>query len=72
VTLSVSLEESELLAFASTQAALSLVLRGEGDLEIVRDVPEKSIEDVWNVEKRNALQFQKNAHRGAIERLRAR
>ena len=72
VTLSVSLEEGELLAYASTQASLSLVLRGAGDLEIIRDVPEKSIDDIRDAGKRNDLQSKKSGAPSAIERLRAR
>ena len=69
-TLSVGLEESELLALASQQGELSLVLRGRLDLETVRDVPEKGMDDIWEAEKRNELQ-QKPRRRPAagIERL---
>lgn len=72
VTMSVGLEEAELLAFASSQGSLSLVLRGRQDLEVVRDVPEKGMEDVWEAERRNALQDKARPERRAIERLRAR
>ncbi len=72
VTLSVGLEESELLAFATTQGTLSLVLRGNQDLDVVRDVPEKGMEDVWEAERRNALQERPRGERRAIERLKAR
>lgn len=72
VTMSVALEEAELLAFASKQGTLSLVLRGDQDLTVVKDVPEKGMEDVWEAERRNALQQVPRAQKRAIERLRAR
>ena len=71
VTLSVGMEESQLLAFATTQGSLSLVLRGHQDLEIMRDVPEKGMDDVWEAERRNSLQDRSRRPAG-IERLQAR
>jgi pilus assembly protein CpaB len=69
-TLSVGLEEAELLAFATTLGSLSLVLRGEQDLTRVRDVPEKGIADVWEAERRNALQSRsRGGSEPGIERL---
>jgi pilus assembly protein CpaB len=72
VTMSVGLEEAELLAFASTQGTLSLVLRGGQDLAVVRDVPEKGMEDVWEAERRNALQQESRTEKRSIERLQVR
>ena len=72
VSLSVGLEESELLAFASTLGSLSLVLRGYQDLEVVRDVPEKGMDDVWEAERRNALQERPRNGAKPIERLKVR
>ncbi|MDD5306914.1 MAG: Flp pilus assembly protein CpaB [Deltaproteobacteria bacterium] len=72
VTLSVSLEQAELLSFASTQGSLSLVLRGYQDLEVVEDVPEKGQTDVWEAERRTSLQRAKGARAPAIERLKVR
>jgi pilus assembly protein CpaB len=71
VTLSVGMEESQLLAFATTQGSLSLVLRGQQDLEILRDVPEKGMDDVWEAERRSALQ-ERSRRPAGIERLQAR
>lgn len=71
VTLSVGIEESQLLAFATTQGSLSLVLRGHQDLEILRDVPEKGMDDVWEAERRNSLQ-ERSRRPAGIERLQAR
>ena len=65
-------EESELLAFASTLGSLSLVLRGYQDLEVVRDVPEKGMDDVWEAERRNALQERPGNGSKPIERLKVR
>ena len=72
VSLSVGLEESELLAFASSLGSLSLVLRGYQDLEVVRDVPEKGMDDVWEAERRNALQERPGNGAKPIERLKVR
>ena len=71
-TLSVGLEESELLAFAASTGRLALVLRGFQDLEIMRDVPEKGMNDVWEAERRNSLQKKGRGAPAAIERLKAR
>ncbi len=73
VTLSVGLEEAELLSLATTQGKLSLVLRGRQDLSVIHDVPEKGMDDLWQAERRNALQAKSSATKGlGIERLRAR
>ncbi|MCP4601997.1 MAG: Flp pilus assembly protein CpaB [Proteobacteria bacterium] len=74
VTLSVGLEEAELLCLATTQGKLSLILRGRQDLTVVRDIPEKSMDDVWEAERRNALQEKPRRQRldPGIERLKAR
>lgn len=72
VTLSVGLEEAEVLALATTSGKLSIVLRGRQDLSIVHDVPEKKMEDVWNADRRAALQTtNKSKTIQGIERLRA-
>jgi pilus assembly protein CpaB len=70
--LSVTLEQAELLSFASTQGSLSLVLRGDQDLEVVEDVPEKGQADVWEAERRTSLQRAPGARSAAIERLKVR
>lgn len=69
VTLSVGLEEAEILSLATTQGSLSLVLRGYDDLEVVSDVPEKGMADVWEAERRNALQKKPQPSISGIERL---
>jgi len=70
VTLSVGLEEAELLSYSSKTGTLSLVLRGYRDLMIVGDVPEKGMEDVWEAEKRNRLQSSERKKPTQIERIR--
>ncbi len=73
VTLSVGLEEAELLSLATTQGKLSLVLRGRQDLSVVHDVPEKGMADLWEAERRNALQAKPPTSNAlGIERLKAR
>lgn len=70
VTLSVGLEEAELLSYASKTGTLSLVLRGYRDLRVVGDVPEKGIDDVWDAERRNVLQAKERGSSQRIERIR--
>jgi pilus assembly protein CpaB len=60
VTLSVGLEEAEILSLATTKGTLSLVLRGHQDLSVVRDVPEKRMTDIWESGKRSAMQTKSN------------
>jgi pilus assembly protein CpaB len=69
VTLSVGLEQAELLSYASKEGTLSLVLRGYRDLRIVDDVPEKGIDDVWEADRRNAIQSGTRAKVKQIERI---
>ncbi|MCP4198836.1 MAG: Flp pilus assembly protein CpaB [Proteobacteria bacterium] len=74
VTLSVGLEEAEILSLATTKGTLSLVLRGHQDLSIVRNVPEKRMADIWEAGKRNAVQAQKAVKTKplTIERIKVR
>jgi pilus assembly protein CpaB len=74
VTLSVKIEEAELLSLAKTQGILSLVLRGHQDLAIVQDIPEKKMEDIWRADRRNALHQSSETPlaRPGIERLKVR
>lgn len=67
VTLAVSLEEAELLAFAKDRGELGTVLRHEDDVATVEDVPEKSMADIFEPARRVRLQAK---HRD-IEVLRA-
>ena len=72
VTLSVGLEEAQLLSLAATQGILSLVLRGYQDLTVLRDVPEKEMADVWEADRRNALNARSADQAVPIERLQPR
>ncbi|MEK6609052.1 MAG: Flp pilus assembly protein CpaB [Myxococcota bacterium] len=67
ITIAVDLEEAELLAFGSTRGDLHVVLRHDEDVQIVENVPEKSLADLFEVEKRAQLM---SRHR-TIEALRA-
>jgi pilus assembly protein CpaB len=69
VTLSVGIEEAELLSLAMTRGTLSLALRGHQDLTIVSDVPEKKMTDIWDAERRNAVQQRTDGNPNGIERL---
>jgi pilus assembly protein CpaB len=60
VTLSVGLEEAEILSLATTKGTLSLALRGHQDLSVVRDVPEKGMDDIRESSRRNAMQARKD------------
>jgi pilus assembly protein CpaB len=66
LTLSVDLEEAELLHFAAGRGVLGIALRARDDLELVSDPPEKSFRDVLEAQTRAAL-----VQRLARKRLRA-
>jgi pilus assembly protein CpaB len=74
VTLSVGLEEAEILSLATTKGTLSLVLRGHQDLSVVRDIPEKRMADIWESGRRNAVQIKNTATKTPpkIERIKVR
>jgi pilus assembly protein CpaB len=72
VTLSVGLEEAELLALSTKQGTLSLALRGRQDLRVVQGVPEVGMADVWESERRQALQRKAVSKATTIERIQAR
>jgi pilus assembly protein CpaB len=67
VTLGVTLEQSELLSFASQSGSLSVVLRGHQDLSITRNVPPVGAAEIFVSKKLNAIQ--KRKHSDTIERL---
>jgi pilus assembly protein CpaB len=56
VTLGVTVEQSEVLAFAAEQGDLTLTLRHPDDITIVDDLPETSLANVMRPEQRAALQ----------------
>jgi pilus assembly protein CpaB len=72
VTLSVGLEEAELLSLSSRQGTLSLALRGHQDLEIINGVPEVSTKDIWERDRLSDIQKKKVDPLKPIERIRVR
>ena len=65
VTVALTLEEAELVAFALGRGQVQVVLRHARDHAVVERVPEKSFADIFEVERRAAL-----AGRRTIEQLR--
>jgi pilus assembly protein CpaB len=55
ITLSVDLEEAELLAFSVQRGPITVVLRAQDDLETVEDIPDKNFGDIFEVQKRAAF-----------------
>jgi pilus assembly protein CpaB len=72
VTLSVGLQEAELLSLSSKQGTLSLALRGHQDLEVVNGVPEVAMKDIWERERQPSAPVKTSAPIKAIERIRKR
>ena len=68
VTLSVTIEQSELLSFAGELGTLSLVLRGYSDLAVTEAIPKKGYDDLFSAAPNSAIPRDKlsPAH---IERL---
>lgn len=56
VTLSASVEQSQLLAFASERGRLTLVLRNPDDIEVLEDLPETSTADIIEPARRERVQ----------------
>jgi len=72
VTLSVGVEQGELLAFASSLGSLSLVLRSYSDMEVIKDIPEIGEADILDSLKRQALHSPSAGADGPIEQLKVR
>ena len=68
VTLSVTVEQSELLSFAGGLGSLSLVLRGYSDLAVIDGIPEKGYDDIFAPPKVDGNKS-KASRDEAIERL---
>jgi pilus assembly protein CpaB len=60
VTLSVTLEEAELITFAQQKTRLSLVLRNADDAETLEDLPEVNFDKIFQPEERKRIQDQRN------------
>ena len=54
ITLSVTLEQAQVLALAQTQGDLTLALRNPEDISIVQDVPQKTPADLFEEQQRTA------------------
>jgi pilus assembly protein CpaB len=63
VTLAVDLDEAELLMFAHQRGTLGYALRGDGDVETVTDIAEKSFTDVLDRQRRLA-EYQRRSRPG--------
>ncbi len=59
ITVSVDLEEAELLAFAVQRGPVNIALRSSEDILTVEDVPDKNFGDVFEVQKRTAFAHRK-------------
>jgi pilus assembly protein CpaB len=55
ITLSVELDEAELLVFAQQYGTLAYVLHGEEDIDVVTDIPQKNFGDLFEDAKRTAM-----------------
>ncbi|MDQ3031028.1 MAG: Flp pilus assembly protein CpaB [Myxococcota bacterium] len=56
VTLSSSIEQSQLLAFAADRGRLTLILRNPDDIEVLENLPETSTADIIEPERRERVQ----------------
>jgi pilus assembly protein CpaB len=56
VTLSASIEQAQLLAFASERGRLTLILRNPDDIEVLENLPETSTADVIEPARRERVQ----------------
>ena len=72
VTLSVGLEEAEILSLSTKQGTLSLVLRGHQDLEVLNGVPEVSMKDIWESKRLETLKTTATIAPKPIERIQTR
>jgi len=69
VTLDVSLEQAETLAFAMDRGTLCLALRGREDLTVLEDVPEKNFSDIIDANGHSRVQKKTNSR---VEELQPR
>jgi pilus assembly protein CpaB len=66
ITVSVDLEEAELLVFSMQRGPINMALRSQEDLETVEDVPDKNFGDIFEAQKRTAF-----ARRHATKKIEA-
>ena len=73
VTLGVSVEQSELLSFATQRGRLAVILRVNQDLTVTKNIPSINEDDLFKLEKINEIQKsskkQSKIQTGKIERL---
>jgi pilus assembly protein CpaB len=55
ITVSVDVEEAELLVFAMQRGPLNIALRAEGDVETSDTIPDKTFGDIFESQKRSAF-----------------
>jgi pilus assembly protein CpaB len=55
ITLSLELDEAELLVFAQQHGALSYVLHGDDDIDVITDLRQKDFGDLFEDQKRTAM-----------------
>lgn len=60
VTLSVTLEEAEILTFAQQKTRLSMVLRNAEDSETIEELPEVNFDSIFEPEVRKKIQRRRN------------
>jgi pilus assembly protein CpaB len=60
VTLSVTLEESELITFAQQRTKLALVLRNADDADTLEELPEVNFDKIFLPEERKKIQDRRN------------
>jgi pilus assembly protein CpaB len=69
VTLSVALDEAELLVFALQHGTLNLVMRGDEDIDVVADIAQKSFAELFDDQKRITLTEKRVRRRPGIQPL---
>lgn len=69
ITVSVDLEEAELLVFSMQRGPINVALRAQDDLETVEEIPDKNFGDIFEVQKRAA--FTRRHSQKKIEALKA-
>ena len=55
ITVSVDLEEAELLVFSMQRGPVNVALRSQEDIETVEDIPDKTFGDIFETQKRAAF-----------------
>jgi pilus assembly protein CpaB len=69
ITLSVALDEAELLVFAQQHGTLNLVMRGDEDIDVVADIAQKSFAELFDDQKRITLTEKRVRRKPGIQPL---